>query len=139
MFGAPDDGEEVEEPPAAGERGQGGVARLVRLLRLLGLVTVGLGPDQRQHQPAHTPPVQHPHYLHSHYLSSLLSHGERENAVTGTFRARLMLIFTIYPTSSILLSACREQHEAVQCGGESRKAVDNVTRTRTRPLAADRN
>ena len=61
MFGAPDDGEEVEEPPAAGERGQGGVARLLRLLRLLGLVTVGLGPDQRQHQPAHTPPVQHPH------------------------------------------------------------------------------
>ena len=124
MFGAPDDGEEVEEPPAAGERGQGGVARLGRLLQLLGLVTVGLGPDQGQHQPAGTPPVQHPRYPHSHYLSSLLSHGE--NAVTGTFRARLMLIFTIYPTSSILLSTSRVQHEAV-CG-ESRKAVDNVTR-----------
>ena len=57
IFVAPDDGEEVEEPPAAGERGQGGVVTL----QLLGLVTVGLGPDQRQHQPAGTQPVQHPH------------------------------------------------------------------------------
>ena len=102
MFVAPDDGEEVEEPPAAGERGQGGVARL---LRLLGLVTVGLGPDQRQHQPAHTPPVQHPHSHYSHYLSSLLSHGE--NAVTGTFRGRLMLI--IHHLSHLLHSPLRLQ------------------------------